>query len=501
MSIRKRSLIIMLSRAFTRLSAIVLGVILVRLITEETLGTYRQVFLVYSLVAAIIAFRLENSLFYFVPTVDAGKQRVLVLQTVLATCLTSLAMGAVLFFGSGVASTLLNNPELVSLVRILWLFPLFDGLSLLVPTYMISVERVVRAGVYSAAASVLRVAVVVAAFALGLSLPDVIRLSVLTVGAVAVVGCIEMVRFTPHGSLRFDGGLIAKQIRYMWPLWATATVGVLNMRLDKFLISNAFDPATYAVYSCGAFEIPLPLLVTGSIAAGMMPTLVGLAHEGRLSQVLSIWQEAARKGGLVMLPCFALLLPLSRDLMVLLYREAYAMAAWPFAIYLCALPVHVVLYNSFLRAVGRTRPIAVAAAIGLTVNVVVSVSLVRIGRGSLLSFVGPSIGTVCSIAVAAGYMVRRIGATAGVPVSRVMPWKDLWQVFAVSAVAGIVMYLVPLDGTFLPVRLLVKVAVFAAVLALGVRLAGILREDERKLLVTPVRAIMKLLRWGRTEGS
>jgi len=310
-----------------------------------------------------------------------------------------------------------------------------------------------------------------------------------------------MVRFTPGGPLRFDPGLIAKQVRYMWPLWATVTVGVLNMRLDRFLISNAFDPATYAVYSCGAFEIPLPLLVTGSIATAMMPTLVALAHKNRVPEVLSIWQEAARKGGLVILPCFALLLPLSRDLMVLLYREGYAMAAWPFAIYLCALPVHVVLYNSFLRAVGRTRPIAASAAIGLAVNVAVSVFLVKIGRGSLLSFIGPSIGTVCSIVVAAAYMIRSIGGTAGVPVSGVMPWKDLGRIFAVSAVAGLVMYSIPLPEMLLPVRLLVRVAVFGAVLALGVRLAGILRDDEKRLLVAPVRALLRLLGWTAGESE
>ena len=491
----------MLSRAFTRVTAVVLGVILVRMISEETLGTYRQVFLVYSLVAAIIAFRLESSLFYYVPIVDARKRRVLVFQTILVTCLTSAVMGAVLFFGSGIASGLLNNPELESLVRVLWLFPLVEGLSLLVPAYMISVERVVRAGVYSAASSVLRIAAVVTAFALGLGLTDVIRLSVVAVGAVAVAGCIEMLRFTPSGPLRLDRGLIAGQIRYMWPLWATMTVGMLNIRLDRFLISNAFDPATYAVYSCGAFEIPLPLLVTGSIATAMMPTLVALAHKNRVPEVLSIWQEAARKGGLVILPCFALLLPLSRELMVLLYRESYAMAAWPFAIYLCALPVHVVLYNSFLRAVGRTRPIAASAAIGLAINIVVSVFLVKIGRGSLLSFIGPSIGTVCAIVVAASYMIRSIGVTAGIPISRVMPWKDLGRVFAVSIVAGLVMRVVPLPDMVLPAALFVRVLVFSAVLALGVRFGGILREDEKKLLVAPVRALTRFLGWTGDENS
>jgi len=493
MSIRKRSIVIMLSRSFSQATAILLGVILVRMISEETLGTYRQSFLVYHFVAAIIAFRLETSLFYFIPSFERERLRLLVLQTIAMTTVASLAIGAVLFFGSGVASRVLNNPELASLVRLLWLYPLADGLSLLVPAYMISVDRTARAGVYSAAASVARVVAVVTAFALGMSLPGVLRTAVASVGVVAAIGCLEMLRFSPGGAFRFDRRLVTEQLGYTWPLWATTAVGFLNVRFDKLLISNAFDPATYAVYSCGAFEIPIAFLVTSSIAVGMMPTLVSLARDGRVSEVLSIWREAARKGGLVVFPCFALLLPMSRDLIVLLYRENYAMAAWPFAIYLLVLPLRVVLYSSFLRAVGRTRPIAVSAAMGLVVNVVVSVVLVRIGGGGFLSFIGPSIGTVISAFVAVVYLIRNIGAAAGVPASRVMPWRDLGPIFAVSLAAGLVVHLLPLPDMALLSRVLIRVGVFVAAFAVALRLTGILREDERKLLLAPVRAITRLL--------
>ncbi len=492
MSIRKRSLIIMLSRIFSQATTVVLGVILVRMISEHTLGTYRQTFLVYYFVAAILAFRLETSLYYFVPNVGPDKRRLLVIQTVLATVAVALMMGGVLFFGSGVAARVLNNPELSSLVRVLWLYPLVHGLSLLIPAYMISVDRAARAGVYSAAAGVARAAVVVTAFALGLSLPVVLRLAVVAVGAVAAVGCLEMVRFSPRGAFRFDRGLAIQQFRYTWPLWLTTAVRVVNVRFDKFLISNVFDPATYAVYSCGAFEIPIAFLVTSSIGAAMMPTLVTLAREDRVLEVLSIWREAARKGGLVVFPCFALLLPLSRDLVVLLYREGYAMAAWPFAIYLFELPIRVVLYSSFLRAVGRTRPIAVAAAIGLIVNVVVSVLLVRAGGRSFLSFIGPSIGTVCSAAASSSYLIHSIGVSAGIPVSRVMPWRGLGQMFLVSAAAGVVTHLVPLPDLPLVASLLIRVAVFTGTLALALRLTGILRPDEKQLLLAPLLALSRL---------
>jgi O-antigen/teichoic acid export membrane protein len=355
----------------------------------------------------------------------------------------------------------------------------------------------VRAGAYSAAASVARVVVVVVAFWAGAGLPVVVRLAVLAVGVVAAAGCLEMVRFSPGGAFRFDRLLVLGQLQYTWPLWATTAVRVINIRFDKFLISNAFDPATYAVYSCGAFEVPVAFLVTSSIAVGMMPTLVSLARDGRVPEALSIWQEAARKGGLVVFPCFALLLPLSRDLIVLLYRDNYAMAAWPFAIYLLALPVHVVLYGSFLRAVGRTRPIAVSAAIGLVVNVVVSVVLVRAGRGSFLSFIGPSIGTVCSTVVAASYLIRSISVFAGVSVSRVMPWRELGQVFLVSVAAGLLIFVLPLPDVSLLARVSMRTAVFAVAFGVILRFAGILREDEKRLLGAPVRA---LKRFARSRG-
>jgi hypothetical protein len=82
-----------------------------------------------------------------------------------------------------------------------------------------------------------------------------------------------------------------------------------------------------------------------------------------------------------------------------------------------------------------------------------------------------------------------------------MPWRDLAQILAVSLVAGLVMYLFPLPNVALVARVLIRVAVFAVVLGVAVRFTGVLREDERKLLLTPVAAARKLFGTPGRGGS
>ncbi|MHC4981670.1 MAG: lipopolysaccharide biosynthesis protein, partial [Planctomycetota bacterium] len=296
----------MLSNSLSQAATIILGIIVVRLISKETLGTYRQTVLVYAFLAGIISLQLQNSLYYFLPKLPIDMHRAMLFQTILGTLAIALIPAAIMLFASSTISKPFHNPQLGPLLRIFAMYPFVNGLGLLVPAFMISIDRAVRGATYSFVLSTARIILTAVLFAAGAGLEVVMWGTVAVVGAIALIGTTDMLRLSGGGQVRMQSNLVLEQLHYCWPIWAATIVGTVSVRFDKFLISTFFDPATYAVYTCGAFEVPLIGLITVSVSTAMMPNMVILANEGKRHDALSLWQEGIRKCSLVIFPSFVL---------------------------------------------------------------------------------------------------------------------------------------------------------------------------------------------------
>ena len=463
-------------------TTLLLAIALVRLIDQGAFGTYRQALLVFMTLFGLASLNLAGSLFYFIPKLGPERRRQLVSQTFLITCVTSVVVAGVMLLGAETIAAFFDNPELAPLVRILAIYPLSEGILALVPSFMISLDRAIRAGVYGAVAAVARAGAVLGLVVAGYDLAAVLWATVGVSVAVAGVGAVDMIRLSPGKGLQPDRDLIRQLLGYSLPLWLTSVVGVLNIQYDKILISGYFDPAVYAIYSCGAMEVPLVALVTLSLSNAIMPNLVASCSEGNKRDALSTWHEAGRKASFVLIPVFAFLMAVAPDFIELLYGPDYARAVWPFAVYLGVLPLKVVVYSTMLRALGDTRPIAVAALVGLVVNVALSTALVYAGNGSLLSFVGPSIGTLIAAFSMGGLQLLRIMRQTEVPFRSVLRWRELGLVLLTSAAVAFAVWLLPLADLPIAVRLAVRGAAFVAALGLILWHANVLNDEEKGMV-------------------
>ena len=253
-----------------------------------------------------------------------------------------------------------------------------------------------------------------------------------------------------------------------------------------------FKPEEYAVYSCGAIQLPVVDLITASLTAAMMPRLVTLAGEGRLADALYTWQEGARKASLVIFPCFAFFLVCGYDFMVALFGQDYALASWPFRVYLCTLPVRVAVYAAVLRAVGQTKVIAIGAVLALVTNAVASTALILLGRGSLMSFIGPTIGTVLATWVSWVYLLRQIMRVTDTALARVMRWKELGILLLVAVVCAAAVPFIPLPGVPLVAQVIIRAVACGGVFLLVMAVAQLLSDDEKEMLSWPLMAIRRL---------
>ena len=486
MRIRDRSLIIMLSQGLTQATTLILGIILVRLVSKQTVGTYRQVMLVYMFLAGVLSLQLNHSLFYFIPKLGTEKRRTLLIQTLLFTLVMAFLVAVIMFFGSNYIGRRFNNPDLMPLIKIFALYPFVERVLILIPAFMISIDRPLRAGIYTLLTSTGRIAAVVTTLAMEYPLSTVMWAIVIVGGVIALAGCCDMMHRSPRGQWRISTSLLREQFDYSWPLLITAVVGTINIELNKVLISLFFDPDTYAVYSCGAMQLPIVTLVTISVSSAMMPNLVSLIENKKMPEALNMWQEATRKCSLIIFPCFAFFLIAGHDFIVLIFTQDYVEADWPFRIFLFTLPIRVAIYATLFRAAGQTGPVAVGAFIVLLLNVVIGVLLVIAGQGGFLSFIGPSLATVIANWGGCVYMLGKITKITSTPFSKIIRWKELSIFFVVSAIAALVVWIIPLPTLPLIIKLLLQAIIYSMAF-IGVILgAKLLKEDEIQLLKWPI---------------
>lgn len=473
----------------TQTTQLITGIILVRLISKEMLGDYRQVMLVYTLIAAIFSLQIENSLYYFLPKFGLNKRREIVAQTLLTTGFCSLLIAIVMFCSADLFAKNFNNPNIAMWIRIYACFPIFDRIVQLVPAFLISLDKAQFSGLYSTLSTVSMVSTVVVLFALGYGITQAILGNILVEAVFAFIGILLMMHFSPIGNWRINKTLLLEQLNYCWPLMATTAIGIINLKLDGLLISYYFSKEVYAVYSIGAVELPLVALFTSSLSSAIMPNMVTEADQGRKLNTLSIWHEAARKSSLFIFPAFAFFLVCGYDFIILFYTQNYSSATLPFLIYLTKLPFRVAIYGAIFRAMGLTKPLFIAALLSLITNLCVGISLLYLGQHSLLSYIGPSVGSVMGTLVSVYYLLSKLSKNLDICFREVMRWKELGRILAISLFCGILLWLTPIPPENLFVKMVLSFVVYIIYFFITLVLTKSLHSDEWELIRRPVALI------------
>ncbi len=443
-SLRVRTAVLALGEFVnTGLSAL-LAVVLTRLLTKEAFGTYRQVLFVYALFSAFLASHIAESLLYFLPRASPEDRPRWLGQTIQLSLASGAAIALLLFATAGPWASFSGNPRLPGLLRWFALFAVADRVVRVVVPGLIAVDRPEKAAMFTVASGIVKIASVIVPAACGGSLETIFFTMSGSWVALAAAGSILVSRDCGLRVATPRRGELLEQAAYVAPLLCGWTVAMLQEQFGQFVATGLLSTADYAEYAVGAAQLPLVGIWTGSIASALMPDLVRLASQHRYSELLALWHRGVRKGAVVIFPvaATALLVP---DLLVrALYGPAYGKAAIPFVFFLLTIPLRITNYGVTVRAMGRTHAILIWSAVGLAVNVVATLAIVGLGRGTSLAFAGPAVGFLIGYAATVAMALFLLARWFRVSLSGLLPWKALGSLALLSAACAIPAMLVRL---------------------------------------------------------
>jgi len=462
------------------LSVILLFVLLSHTLSVPDYGSFRQVWLIIKgFTLELFALGIPISLFYFLPKLAQGKRKFFVVQTLLILSSLGVLAATAMYGFSGLLSELFNNPRLESLLKITDLFALFTLPTLALEGVLVTFGRTIVFAVYTILDRLFLLAFI-AASAYWFNSIEALCITLVVFGFMELSIAILIVRSSlkhyPIESRTFN---IVEQFRFALPSGVTSVIDVLNIELDKVVISSFFNVSQFAKYANGAFEVPFLGTVGASINSVLMPEYVRRHSEGDYEGILRLWHKAIGKVALVFFPLAVFLFVFADDLITLLFSDKYLESSVIFRIYLFALLPKITWYGIILIAIGYSREPFYASLIALGANLALSLTLIQ-----LIGFTGPAVATILTTYLVSLYYLHRIRIAFNENWRAIFPWRVLMRVFLASAVFGVALCL-PLSLFYSgnsAIKLALGGVIYFIPLSLFFRYIGLVSESDVDLI-------------------
>jgi O-antigen/teichoic acid export membrane protein len=454
--------------------AIALPLLLVRRLTQEDLGLYKQAFFVVTTAMNVLPLGFGMSAFYFLPR-ERARQGAVIANILAFILTTGLAAALVLLVWPGLVARLFSSAELAGLSRPLSAVVLLWTIGAFLELITVAIQDVRSTTAFIVLMQTSKTALLIGAAPVFGTVQSLVYAALIQ-GAVQVgVLVLYLWRRFPGFWKAFDWPLLRRQGAYALPLGFSGLVLSLQETLPHLFVSHAFGPVGYAIYSVGVFNLPLIGILRESAGAVMLPRINQLESENDARQILVLVASAARKLALVYLPLFAFLMVSGRDLVIFLFTQQYA-ESWPiFAVSRLMIPLSVIVLDPITRAhEDRFFFMRLRMAVLAVITIVLWTSARTIGLVGIIGLVVGAGMFTWSVAVI------RMARMLDFGVKDLPLFRPVALIAASSAVAALTCGLARATQAEHPawMALAVAASVFGITYAAGLGLTGVMAKAE-----------------------
>jgi O-antigen/teichoic acid export membrane protein len=403
-------------------------IVLVRLLTVEDFGRYREFLLYATVLLNFAALGISGSLLRFIPERPELKWR-FVTQTVLLTFASSvLVAAAALSIDAAFDGKALGEFAWPAVIYVL-LFVNIDFWEYL----LVAEHRSFAVLGYTTGRLVARmVTVIVAAYLT--SDVEVVIWSIIGLEAVRLILSSVVWRRRAEPVVVQGTGTWRQQLEYCLPFGGSMIVSSLSASLGSLFVAKMIGPVALAHYTIGTYVQPIIGILRNSISDVLLPEMVARSRDSQADSLL-LFRRTTVVITICLLAAAVLVARFAEALVVALFSEEYLPAVIVMQLFALAFVRECVDFGVPLRAINRTQPILIANALGIGVNL--ALLLVLLPEKGLAGAVG---AYVVSRVVDGVYLAVALKHAYQVSYAALAPWKDLAKVAAAASLAAVVLY-------------------------------------------------------------
>jgi len=456
--------------------SIALPLLLVRRLSQQEFGLYKQAFLVVGTALALLPLGFQMSAFYFLPR-EKDRQGQIILNILLFHLFMGGLGALVLLLFPQLLSTIFHSDEVVTFAPIIAAVIFFWVVSSYLEVVSVAHQEARLSTIFIISAQLTKTGLLLLA-AIAFGSVRALIYAALVQGVVQTIILLVYLRSRfPRFWGSFDWAVLRMQLSYALPFGVAGLLFTLQTDLPNYFVSNQFDAATFAIYAIGCFNIPLVGMLSESVGAVMIPQVAVLQKQGDHREILALAARVARKLALVYLPLYAFLIVMGREFLTALFTHQYA-ASWPiFAVNLTILPLSIFVSDPIMRAYAEQRQFLPKLYLAL---VVLLFALLWVGTSRFGLIWAISVVVAVSVIGRAATWIK-IGSMLSIRLRDVALLKDVGKIGVAALVAAIVTAIARTAVSWLlPISMLVVCAiVFGVVFLAGILLLGLPTIEER----------------------
>lgn len=427
-AIGNRAAILTLGRLANYGLLIVSPVILVRLLSVEQFGLYREFLLYAAVLQALATFMINQSVLYFIPAEPHCRWQVVRQTAILIACSSLLVVAALTAVDEATGGRLVG-PFLLPLCA----FTLFAANLDFWDQYWVATDRPARVIVYSSVRLAARVAVATVTAAVTHNVTTIIwaliALEGVRLGAAATVWrVVERSAAEPPLAEPWRA-----QLRYCLPSGTASVLSMLSRNLGGLVVTKFLGAVSFAEYAIGRAGDPVITTVRSSVSGVVLPEMVRRGHGSREAS-LALWRRATVVNAIVMFPMVVLILRYARPLIALVFGRSYVGAGIVLQIYTLVMVRECFDFAPALRALNWTRPLVESNVLSL------------IACAILLAVLVPTAGVAGAMAAVAlssladaGWLAHRTLSAYHLSLGELVPWRSIGKTAVAAAVAGVIL--------------------------------------------------------------
>jgi O-antigen/teichoic acid export membrane protein len=414
----------------TQMVGMVSGIVLARLLTKEDLATYRQTMLAYQFAAPFLTLAMPSALYFFLPRRPGNERTVLFSNLVPLAVMGVVFSGCLLIGGARLLAWRFSNPGLEHTLRLLALYPLFALPMAALEACLVARNQIAKLTVFNVVSRFLLTAGLIGVCILWRRPEPLVLTQVVLAGIMVVPALILMSKACAAGNAKPEPALMWEMVRYSVPLGLAMTLGTMTLQLSSVIVSAICTPEDFAVYSVGAFELPLISVVTGSITTVILADMSRLCHQGRKDEALRLFQTTAVRSAAILFPAMIFFSVAAEPFIIGMFSQKYQASILPFRLYLLTLPIRIVTYGAALMALGMTRIVLLRSIFEFLINALLCVILVH-----RLGYIGGVIALLVTLYTwSSAYNLQAIARGFGVRFLQVLPIGVLMRIFGTAAI-------------------------------------------------------------------
>lgn len=331
----------------------VVPLVLARAMPIEEYGTYKQLFLVGVTLTAVLAFGIPQSLYYFVPRTEQGRPYIVHVLVLLAGA-GAVAAGLVLVATPWIGE-LFSAPGLSEYRYALATYAGFFLAAGPLEALFTSQGRTGLAAVNYLIWDTLRAAAMTVPILLGLGL----HATMWSVAGLMVVRTLATWTLSVSAAPGpwWDRSALRAQLAYALPFGAAMAISVPQHSLHQWVVSAHFDPALFAIYTVGCFQLPIVDLLYTPTTEVLMVHVGELERAGRLADAVALFRDAAARLAFVFVPSCAFLIAAAPAFIEAVFGTKFLPAVPLFRVSTLAVLFGCFPVDGLLRARGETRAI------------------------------------------------------------------------------------------------------------------------------------------------